>query len=224
MTELSDQNASRFGYLRQQYGKHVEDAEKRLYEEAGIDKSFPKFGRIRRAFARKSFEDDAKTVVDDLTGLLNKKGFKQRLQEEAQRCIRTGNPAVVLVFDANKFKEINDQLGHAKGDEILQLIANTMRSHARATDVMARTGGDEFCAILPDTDNDQAKQYLEMLTGSFNRAFGSIEEYKERGVSMSIGASLLDPADTAKSLDNADKAMYRAKENKSSVSQFHIAV
>jgi len=94
--------------------------------------------------------------LDPLTELLNRRGFEERAKQELQRAARSGAPVSLLMVDANEFKTINDNWGHAAGDKALCAIADGLRGHLRPYDLVARLGGDEFVALLPGTDGRAA--------------------------------------------------------------------
>jgi diguanylate cyclase (GGDEF)-like protein len=100
---------------------------------------------------------------DPLTQLLNRAVFDQRLREELTRAQRYQREFALVLFDLDRFKEINDRLGHPAGDEVLQRFAGFLRSSLRQTDSAFRYGGDEFAALLPETGSGAARQVLERL-------------------------------------------------------------
>jgi len=150
---------------------------------------------------------------DSLTGLPNRRLFHDRLEQETKLSLRTGAPLGLLFIDLDRFKEVNDTLGHAKGDALLIEATKRIRSCVRETDTVARLGGDEFTVIIPDYSEainlDRIVQnILKELTLSFDLGDGDIGH-----ISASIGITLF-PEDTNK-LDElmqyADQAMYEAK-------------
>ncbi len=175
-------------------------------KEKEVGERLPQKPLTRRAIKRKYQEKAQHAIedseVDELTGLPNLKGFKRRLTEEIERYKRTGRVTTVMMFDLDKLKAINDSQGHAAGNEYLIRAAQTLRSGLRLTDYIARVGGDEFAAILPDTNAREVRKIwderLKPLTLS-NR------------IQISAGADELNPENPDQSLQNADSAMYGAK-------------
>jgi diguanylate cyclase (GGDEF)-like protein len=154
----------------------------------------------------------ALALTDALTGLPNRRYLEERLAHEIGRSTRYGHPLAVLVVDVDDFKRINDTWGHAKGDEVLVWVARFLRSQLRTHDVVGRTGGDEFVAILPSTDREGAEQLATRL----REALEALRGQKDHPVKLSIGAAALGPGagDAESLLSLADRAMYVAKGRK----------
>ena len=98
-------------------------------------------------------------VTDQLTGLLNRRGFEERLDEEVRRGAFDDVPVSVVVCDCDGLKTMNDLRGHEMGDRLIELIASCLRTHKRASDVAARVGGDEFAVLLPNADIETASSW-----------------------------------------------------------------
>jgi diguanylate cyclase (GGDEF)-like protein/PAS domain S-box-containing protein len=146
---------------------------------------------------------------DSLTGLANRALFKERVHSVLQR--RGGRECAVLFLDLDGFKEVNDSLGHASGDQLLIATAERLRICARGEDTVARLGGDEFGLLVEDiaTDRDPVK-LAERISDAFDDPF--LVDGKELHVHASIGiATNRDVDDVDQLLRNADLAMYRAK-------------
>lgn len=105
-------------------------------------------------------ELERQAATDELTGLLNRRAFYQRLSGESRRASRYSRSLALVLFDLDGFKALNDAQGHPAGDHALQLLAGAFRSQARAGDVLARLGGDEFAVLAPDTDAAAACRWL----------------------------------------------------------------
>ena len=152
-------------------------------------------------------------ITDGLTGLYNYRYFQQRLQQEFHRAVRYKAPLACIMVDVDDFKRINDTLGHLQGDAVLrQVAARTLRS-VRLSDIVARYGGEEIVAIMPQTDADGAAHQASRLRKAVADApFEGLPAAMK--VTVSIGVAVLDPAtmvDPEDLVQAADQAMYAAK-------------
>lgn len=147
------------------------------------------------------------TRTDPLTGLLNVRHLIEALAQVLRTAQRNSEPVTVVYVDVNQFKQINDALGHQKGDEILRTVASALTRVSRSTDLCFRYGGDEFCIVLPNCREEEARAiYLQRLPDE-------LAKHKE-GVSVSTGFVETGPPDymTAEELiREADKRMYTMK-------------
>ncbi len=146
---------------------------------------------------------------DPLTGLPN----RRRLDELAEPLLRDReHPISALMVDADHFKAINDRLGHAAGDEALCWLGSHLRVHARATDVIARLGGEEFVLLLPNTDVDAAKQLAQRLREAVCEApLYLAGETIKLTVSIGVAEGRSSSEPLHELLSRADAALYRAK-------------
>ena len=101
--------------------------------------------------------------TDELTGVLNRRGFMAKAQMEFRRAARHDRSVAIAVLDLDKFKEVNDESGHAAGDDVLRVLTAQWMSLSRTTDIVGRLGGDEFAMVLPETDGEQAAAVLRRL-------------------------------------------------------------
>lgn len=146
---------------------------------------------------------------DYLTRLFNRRYFMQSLESERSRSLRSGRPFSVLSVDLDRFKALNDTLGHAAGDEALRVVARILTAGARAVDVSARMGGDEFCVLLTEADAGIAAEIARRLqaaaTAEFSRCGWSL------GLSIGVVTSRGVAETIEQLLDRADEAMYLEK-------------
>lgn len=154
------------------------------------------------------------STMDELTQLSNRRGFEALAQHALYLCKRLDKPATLLFFDLNDFKDINDKLGHASGDLVLQNFGS-MLSHAfRNSDVIARFGGDEFVVLLTNTQLDVAKKVLARLDSMIDDH--NLLDNNGHIISYSIGIIEYEAAKHANINDlinAADKLMYDQKKN-----------
>jgi diguanylate cyclase (GGDEF)-like protein len=162
-------------------------------------------GRLREAY--RSASESSRS--DFLTGLANRREFFAVAEQERLRAARYGKSVSVAYMDLDGFKDVNDQLGHSAGDAILMEVANELRKNLRATDVVARMGGDEFVILLPETDAPAAKAKLEQLRDLL------LETARQRNwpVTYSIGLVTFvhPPKSTDDMIGEADHLMYSVK-------------
>jgi diguanylate cyclase (GGDEF)-like protein len=150
--------------------------------------------------------------TDELTGILNRRGFFAAAHQLLARQAKNREPVSVVMFDLDHFKSINDRFGHRVGDEALRVFATTAIGNMRASDVVARFGGEEFVALLPGTLAD-AMSAAERVRAAFQAAARTVAA-RPLAATVSVGAASAGLcADVAALLAAADRALYRAKAN-----------
>ena len=154
------------------------------------------------------------TLHDPLTGLANRVLFADRLAHAVERSRRARERVAVLFIDFDRFKRVNDSLGHAAGDELLRHAAERMRSAVRPADTIARIGGDEFTVLCEDLGSvNDAAWVADRLSDTLERPFELLGS--EMRIGVSIGIAVADRYDTAETvLAKADAAMYRVKNDR----------
>jgi diguanylate cyclase (GGDEF)-like protein/PAS domain S-box-containing protein len=166
------------------------------------------------ALERQAIEDRIRhrALHDPLTGLPNRVLFLDRLQHALSRLERRGGLAAILFLDLDRFKLINDSLGHQIGDELLAAAAPRLKRAVRASDTVARFGGDEFGILLEDVSNERdAIEMAERIASVFTRPF--VLAGSEHFITTSIGIAIARGGELpAELIRDADAAMYRAKE------------
>ncbi len=151
-------------------------------------------------------------ATDALTGVPNRRAFAERAELEFKRSRRSGSPMSIVLIDLDHFKKINDTHGHLGGDAVLKSVSAKLAGSMRCTDLFCRWGGEEFCALLPDTTAEGAQVLLERL-----RAQVSTLTFEHEGhpvaATISVGIAQISLQDN--SLDDiisrADQALYSAK-------------
>ena len=150
-------------------------------------------------------------IRDGLTGLFNYRHFWELLAHEVEQSRRYQTPLSLLFLDLDNFKIINDALGHSQGDVVLKTLADYLRAALRHADVVCRYGGEEFVALLPKTQVDQAMILAERLRQKISRMTIPLPE-QDVQFTVSIGVAGLTPEMDGEALvEAADAAMYRAK-------------
>jgi diguanylate cyclase (GGDEF)-like protein len=147
---------------------------------------------------------------DEVTGLYNRRFFTMRLDEELARYRRFNHPASVVLLDLDGFKAVNDELGHAVGDETLRDIAQVLQKHSRGINVVSRYGGDEFAILLVETSKAGARLYADRI----RQVISTYPFSHGKPVTASFGVASVpdDEAATAEDLFRAaDEALYAAK-------------
>jgi diguanylate cyclase (GGDEF)-like protein len=140
-------------------------------------------------------------MVDDLTGVLNRRGWRQLAPRELTRAARAGTPTALLSLDLDDLKYLNDTLGHGEGDRVLHDAAAGMRATFRAGDVIARLGGDEFVALLTDSTLAGTVAAIERLRAA-----------TPAGAAFSAGVAIWDGVESLEDLIiRSDQALYAAK-------------
>lgn len=156
----------------------------------------------------------AESMTDPLTGLGNRKYFDRAVADAVALATKEGEPLSLLMFDIDHFKSFNDNYGHLTGDQVLRLVAMSLKQNIKGQDITARYGGEEFAVVLPSTALKQALTVADHI-----RRAVMAKELKKKStgeilgrVTISIGVSMLRPSDTPESLmERADACLYAAK-------------
>jgi diguanylate cyclase (GGDEF)-like protein len=184
-----------------------------LWRGGVLDQVYASFEDItERVLLSKELHLQAST--DYLTGVANRRSLMERLQREFERCRR--HPAqrcAVLSIDLDHFKHVNDHWGHATGDAVLQHVARLMQQTTRQNDLVARSGGEEFTLLLPDTGPEEALALAERLRERIESR-PVLANGQPVAITLSVGVSLIRPTDLQLDdvLARADQALYLAKD------------
>ena len=150
------------------------------------------------------------SFTDEVTGLYNRRFFATRLEDEVSRYSRFNQPLSVVMLDIDGFKAVNDELGHAAGDETLRIVGHILQTQSRNIDVISRYGGDEFAVLLVETGKDGALLYAERV----RRQIAAAGFSHGRSITVSLGVACL-PEDVGPVPEDiitaADWALYEAK-------------
>jgi two-component system, cell cycle response regulator len=152
-------------------------------------------------------------AFDDLTGVYNRRSMFHHLEAELSRCRRYGRSVGILMADIDHFKRVNDEYGHLVGDQALRWVATTLQNELRSMDFLCRYGGEEFCAILPETGEAGAARAAERLRTAVERV-AFTHEVGKLPLTISVGASSWTASETREIPDllaRADAALLEAK-------------
>ena len=185
--------------------------------ELGKDKMVRYAQSLEQRVAERTAELEILSRIDPLTGLLNRRVLAETMLREIRIAERNAKPLCLIYFDLDRFKDINDQYGHQRGDEVLKVIGESLREVSRNVDLCFRVGGDEFCVILADATHDEARRvYCERLL--------RLVAERLNGLTLSIGIAQTGPeayGDPDDLVRRADKAMYEAKRRSRETTQAH---
>ncbi|WP_026909478.1 sensor domain-containing diguanylate cyclase [Patulibacter minatonensis] len=190
--------------------------------DAGVPRNM--LAQVMDVTDRKATEDRwiQRATHDPLTGLLNRTRFDEELGAHLTRCRRYGATGAALFLDVDRFKAINDTHGHDVGDRVIDVVARTLSSTLRESDVVARLGGDEFAVLLPAADREQAVRVAVKVGAAIaglripagNEPTTTPDRSSIPAITASIGIRVLGdplPLSAADALRDADRAMYAAK-------------
>ncbi len=188
--------------------------EPRSFEQVDIDFMISLANRASAAIEKvQLFEDiQLRSIMDDLTGVFNRRHFFEKAEVEFQRARRYQHPISIIILDIDHFKRFNDRFGHIHGDHALKTVAKTIQDEIRSPDLLSRYGGEEFCILLPETELDGASAFAERIRKKVAGILLDVDGSQE-SLTISLGVSTLDPStpNLIELLDQADDALYRAK-------------
>ncbi|MCL2153545.1 MAG: diguanylate cyclase [Oscillospiraceae bacterium] len=169
------------------------------------------------------------STTDQLTGISNRRSYNMQVNKEWGRNMRDNKPLSLILLDIDRFKDFNDTYGHQKGDEVLRIIATTLKdSLRRSSDFAARWGGDEFVILLPGTDMKGALINAERIRENIEQTRIPVQSPCCVDVTVSIGVATLVPSQDVNQnelISQADKALYGAKEKgRNNVCEFNATV
>ena len=171
--------------------------------------------QIGRAYNKLRGHLETIILTDPLSGCFNRRGFDQFAGREVSRGIRAKWHMAILALDVDHFKQINDEFGHLTGDEAIREIGALIRDTARAGDVVARIGGEEFTILAPDTDAEGAMHLADrVLTAFRTRSFQSLRGQMPVTISIGVSSDEAGSENIVRTLTaRADEALYVAKRN-----------
>jgi diguanylate cyclase (GGDEF)-like protein/PAS domain S-box-containing protein len=185
-------------------------------------------GQVLDITERRRYEEQLVAMADHdpLTGLLNRRTFERELDAHLTRVKRFKGGGALLMIDLDHFKFYNDTQGHTAGDELIVLIAQTLRDRLRETDVIGRLGGDEFAVLLPNEDHESAEVVARSLVEGVREKGPAIALGQLKRVTASIGIACFKAGDRLTAdeiMVNADLAMYDAKDGRDRIAHYRAA-
>ena len=181
---------------------------------------------IRYAIERKKSEAELIRLAqtDPLTGLLNRRAFFEHLEDALVQARRTELACAVVVFDIDRFKEINDLFGHKTGDDLLVAISRNLRLNLRESDSIGRLGGDEFAVVAPNLKSaNDAMEIADKVTAAV-QSINELNDIRiEPRISVGISVFPMDDSDVEAFVSHADMAMYKSKASKRGSISFYDA-
>lgn len=197
---------------------------------AGLDKRSSReihrlitaFNVMRNQVHQRQMALEHQTLHDALTGLPNRVLMQDRLEQAIQLMKRNNGSMALLLLDLDRFKEVNDSLGHQVGDELLQQVGQRLAALLRNSDTVARLGGDEFAIVAPNTDNRQAAQFAEKIARAIKDVFQVGKQNLYVGVSIGVAVYPHHGTDAGTLIRHADIAMYSAKRNNLDYSLYEL--
>ena len=166
---------------------------------------------MRKQLERRNVELKKMAYLDPLTKLANRRFLDAKIRQSLDELALFGRSFGILLLDLDRFKRVNDSFGHSAGDVALEHVAGTISSSLRAGDTIGRWGGEEFLAILPDTDADQTLRLADRCRMLVRNSGVSVADMTVT-LTLSVGATVLRPSDTEDSLfRRVDRALYQSK-------------
>jgi len=214
INQLKDTVKSQLGNIRQviDHYQQTDQAQQFLAEQLQTLGAKIKTMEVEAEKSRTTLEKHRqKALLDPLTELPNREAYNERASAEVQRWQRYGRPLTIAIFDIDHFKNINDSYGHQAGDRVIKVIGRSIAKRLREVDFFCRYGGEEFVALMPETDSHTALVVLEKVRDAIaNTAFN----YKDQPISITLSVGLTefktnDSLETA--FERADQALYTVK-------------
>jgi diguanylate cyclase len=215
LEQLKSAVAERLDVIQSKVSSHLHEDEQRHQQakqrEQQLRDQLSNLEAEADALKKQMLQASVKAVRDAVTGLPNRQAYEDRIEQEYSRWKRFGEPLVMMVWDIDDFKKINDQFGHRSGDKALKVMAGKLKDTLRETDFIGRYGGEEFVVLLVGTDIEGAKLAAEKMRQRVEQTALRANDQDIR-VTISGGLSLFQHGDApADVFERADQALYKAK-------------
>lgn len=216
INQLKDTVKSQLGNIRQviDHYQQTDQAQQYLAEQLQTLGAKIKYMEAEAESNRTILEKHRqKALQDPLTELPNREAYKERATAEVQRWQRYGRPLTIAIFDIDHFKKVNDTYGHQAGDRVIKVIGRSIAKRLREVDFFCRYGGEEFVALMPETDSATALAVLEKIREAIAKAEFNYKE-QPMSITLSVGVTEFKTNDSLESaFERADQALYSAKAN-----------
>ncbi|WP_331344949.1 GGDEF domain-containing protein [Cellvibrio sp. UBA7661] len=214
INQLKDHVKSQLGNIRQviDHYQQTDHAQQALAEQLQTLGAKIKTMEVEAEKNRTTLENHRqKALRDPLTELPNREAYNERAQAEVQRWQRYGRPLTIAIFDIDHFKKINDTYGHQAGDRVIKVIGRSIATRLREVDFFCRYGGEEFVALMPETDSQTALAVLEKIREAIASAAFNYKD-QPMSITLSVGVTEFKTGDMLDmAFDRADQALYTAK-------------
>lgn len=216
INQLKDTVKSQLGNIRQviDHYQQTDQAQQFLAEQLQTLGAKIKTMEVEAEKNRTNLETHRqKALHDPLTELPNREAYNERASAEVQRWQRYGRPLTIAIFDIDHFKRINDTYGHQAGDRVIKVIGRSIAKRLREVDFFCRYGGEEFVALMPETDSATALTVLEKVRDAIAHAAFNYKD-QPMSITLSVGLTEFKTDDSLESaFERADQALYTAKSN-----------
>ena len=193
--------------------KEIEKTEAAMESIEQLNHRISAVEKKAQQMSAKAEEYQKAAMRDGLTGLFTRGAFDIKIKEAYENYTAWKKDFSIIVFDVNKFKQINDTLGHIAGDRVLKKISECLEESFRKNDFIARYGGDEFIVIIEDMSEEMANERINLFNKNLKKRRFVSQKHGEVKLSVSAGISKIMENDTIESLiDRADRAMYESKQ------------
>lgn len=214
INQLKDTVKSQLGNIRQviDHYQQTDQAQQFLAEQLQTLGAKIKTMEVEAEKNRTTLEAHRqKALHDPLTELPNREAYNERASIEVQRWQRYGRPLTIAIFDIDHFKRINDTYGHQAGDRVIKVIGRSIAKRLREVDFFCRYGGEEFVALMPETDSATALTVLEKVRDAIASAAFNYKD-QPMSITLSVGLTEFRTNDSLESaFERADQALYTAK-------------
>ncbi|MCW9031772.1 MAG: EAL domain-containing protein, partial [Gammaproteobacteria bacterium] len=204
--------------ITESIAEHAGDTENMIFPERGskeIDILITAFNNMRKQVHHRQMVLEFQAMHDSLTGLPNRALLQDRIEQAINQAERNNTGMTLLLLDLDRFKDINDTLGHPVGDIVLRKISRRLEDCLRATDTVARLGGDEFAIITSYSERSQIESFIDRIIKNIERVITIADQNLYVGLSVGVASFPKDGLNADTLIQHADIAMYSAKrENK----------